>query len=1274
MPTFNELFQQNIKKTDSGGVSFNDFWGLKDDEIERRLKEQARQNKIASTQKAAEEGMAEAVKNTASKVSLLDKTKKYGKEATVDTAKGVGKAIASAYTYTAEGTARALGAGNETEGQKAATRNLDVSQQRILEVLRDPNIPQSRKDILISHLSEQNQELVKQAAQTTKETETATNPRRFAASALEVGLTPLSLSPVGLTKAGVGLAGKARTAAQLVEGATFGTLGAAQQEKLTPGGIATGVAAGLAIPAGGAVLKRRTAQQAAQQKAAVTSILDDPTPTAVVPVADRAAQVTTRLDEINARLNEVKTGGKPKSVGGELDDTGKVFYHGTNDPNLKNLSDLQPGKAQSKSSRNRVYVTENPEIAKNFGNNVVESRLYGKHLNAKDIGIETTPGWAADRNVAPEFADYKTSKMLSERDKRVFEQSFIKDIPNNTIIEDTPNIHKYLESKGYTTITVPRVHSDVNGLRTETIVISPKAFKATQPTKGSKAVGMADSSPKASIAAEVKILRKERQALTAELKNIKKVQPVSQLDDVNRRISEAQANPSTTPQEAMALKTERDTIRQNIVASAPKEIQQQAAAMDTVSAVAQNSKRYADSGEHFAPTSARNQEARAIANNLAGPEGLDIQPTETRLKFENEANAALDVVSNDYEAAKRIALGQEAPPLGVQDTSVMLAVENRATREGDDALISAISQSPIHAELTKAGQRASVLADVNPESPVNIMRYINKVRKNSPNPNVPKFVTAGESKQLVGMARDVALKKDQAIANIEDKATRLAYGEARVKLDNYVDALTAPALKRTPRQLIKEKGYARATGQALGRAAGSFKSIVASLDNSAIGRQGYKVFWNSPRIWAKNSLKSFDDIVKQFGGREVKDALKADIISRPNSLNGYYKRLGVDVIDITEEAFPDTLPEKIWGVGRAFKASDVAYTGFVQRSRADLADKYIQIAKKTGVNLADSAQTKSIGKLVNALTGRGFLKSEKAILNKAFFSPALMKSHFDTLTAHSLQGDVTPFVRKQAAWNLLKMASGTAAILKLADAARPGSVEWDPRSANFGNIKIGNTRFNVTGGASSMAVLASRLATLSTKSSTSGDVTKLNSGKNILSQTGLDVVENFFENKTAPVASVVRDILKGEDFEGNPTNAKGVAKNLFVPLSVANYFELKDKPESANKLVASIADALGIATNTYGVKQADWRTSASKELTSFKESVPEQKFLEANDRYNEQYNKWLKAMETNTRFQKLNTDDRTTVRSNKQNEIRTKILKDYGFRYKREDNKDLKGF
>jgi hypothetical protein len=155
----------------------------------------------------------------------------------------------------------------------------------------------------------------------------------------------------------------------------------------------------------------------------------------------------------------------------------------------------------------------------------------------------------------------------------------------------------------------------------------------------------------------------------------------------------------------------------------------------------------------------------------------------------------------------------------------------------------------------------------------------------------------------------------------------------------------------------------------------------------------------------------------------------------------------------------------------------------------------------------------------------------------------------------------------------------------IARALKPDSVELDPRSSDFGKIKVGNTRFEVFGGQSGILTLAARILTLSTKKG--GKVTPMNerdrNGKlKFGADTALDMVESFFENKLSPIAGVGRDYLKGETFDGKPFSWGQSAKDAFKPISFKNYEELKNDPDAADTLTAMILDGLGAASNTYG--------------------------------------------------------------------------------------------
>lgn len=436
----------------------------------------------------------------------------------------------------------------------------------------------------------------------------------------------------------------------------------------------------------------------------------------------------------------------------------------------------------------------------------------------------------------------------------------------------------------------------------------------------------------------------------------------------------------------------------------------------------------------------------------------------------------------------------------------------------------------------------------------------------------------GVSIEEAGKIVDLAKKVEETKSAMDQGGDRLEYGKAKVEFNNYVNELKLQSEKTSLKQKLMNP-ISTAT-----ELAGQSKAIKASLDNSALLRQGWKAAITNPRIWGENALKSFQNIYRSLKGKEVTNEVNADIVSREN-----YDRMVKAKLDIgnAEESFPTSLPEKIPLFGRLYKASEVGFTTFLHKLRADIFDKYIDIAERSGIDINDKAELESIGKMVNSLTGRsslGRFEPAAQIINNVFFSPRFMKSHFDVLTAHQFQKGVTPFVRRQAAINLVKIISAQAAIMGISNLLQPNSAETDPRSADFGKIKVGNTRFDVSGGASSLVTLASRLLSQSSKSSTTGKIVPLNSGK-FGAQTGTDVVYNFFENKLSPAAGVIRDLIRDKTFQGDKPNLANETNNLITPLPIQNFFQTKNDPKAANMLLIMIADGLGIGANTYSNKK-----------------------------------------------------------------------------------------
>lgn len=764
------------------------------------------------------------------------------------------------------------------------------------------------------------------------------------------------------------------------------------------------------------------------------------------------------------------------------------------------------------------------------------------------------------------------------------------------------------------------------------------------------------------------------------------VNDVKRLQTVEKRIAAAQKTSNITPDEARGLMRERQELITRIQSPATP-IAREISQVDEAITIAQNSgdttRARALTGDRVflqeeaarnaatmesaellqpdrgfkASAAAKRAEAKAIEGDLT--KGFDDLTGYVPQNLAEQADFVVTSMNQNYDLAKRIAMGEvDSPNPNIPASAFYEGVKNRAAKEGDAVLLEKLAtQSTVPSTGSKFGQYNAAFAFRDPESPVTAFKAIAEARKTSAL-DIPRTIAPDEAQRVVSLSQEVATAKN-AIAEGGD---RLAYGRARIAYDDYVQNLIAAANKKNLKESLKHPVETAVN------VAGVTKSLRASLDNSALLRQGWKTMFTHPGTWAKNSLKSFEDFAKAVGGKQTIDEVRADIISRPNSLNGMYKKMKVDVFGIKEEAFPTSLPEKIPVAGRLFKGSEAAYTGFVQRTRADLADKYLEIAQRSGVDLTSKKELQSIGKLVNSLTSRGDLgrtgERTAQALNNVFFSPRLLKSNIDVLTGHQFQRGVTPFVRKRAARNLLQIAVGSAAALKLAQEVTGGKVEWDPRSSNFGKVKVRDTRFDLSGGIASIVTLGARLGTASSKSSTTGEVKKLNTGE-FGAQSTLDTIYNFFENKTSPAVSVIRDYLKGQTFEGEKPTTATTIKNLTLPLIIANYQELKDNPRASSVLPTMIAEGLGVSVNTYGL-ESNWNASNAKRVAAFKESVSKDKFEAANETYNERFNSWYDKVANDSKFWSLPQEKRESLVTSKRDALTEDVMEEQGFKQKRQ--------
>lgn len=332
------------------------------------------------------------------------------------------------------------------------------------------------------------------------------------------------------------------------------------------------------------------------------------------------------------------------------------------------------------------------------------------------------------------------------------------------------------------------------------------------------------------------------------------------------------------------------------------------------------------------------------------------------------------------------------------------------------------------------------------------------------------------------------------------------------------------------------------------------RAMMATADLSAPLRQGIFLV-GRPKQW----IPAFRDMFKYAFSEEAYQGLATDIRARPN-----YKLMRESKLALTdlgenmikrEEAFMSNLSEKIPIFGRLARGSNRAYSGFLNKLRADTFDSLVKSAKQTGVLKERPEVIHDIAKFVNSATGRGSLGAfdrAAVALNGAFFSPRLMASRFNLLNpVYYIKLD--PFVRKEALKSLFTTAGTAATILGLAKLGG-AQVGTDPRSADFAKIKIGNTRFDILGGFQQYMVLASRLVTNQMVSSTTGK--QFNLGEGYKPTTRMDVAQRFFESKTSPVGSFILGMARGKTSGGDEFDLPVEITNRFIPMLAQDMFDL----------------------------------------------------------------------------------------------------------------------
>ena len=376
------------------------------------------------------------------------------------------------------------------------------------------------------------------------------------------------------------------------------------------------------------------------------------------------------------------------------------------------------------------------------------------------------------------------------------------------------------------------------------------------------------------------------------------------------------------------------------------------------------------------------------------------------------------------------------------------------------------------------------------------------------------------------------------------------------------------------------------------------RSLTASFDLSAPLRQGVFLI-GRPKEW----LTSLGSMFKQVFSEKNFQEAQAQIRARPSYPVMRDARLQLtdigETLSLREEQFMAQLGERIPVLGKGVRASNRAYVGFLNRLRADVFDDLLKKGQQLGLE-DDPEFLSSVGSFVNNATGRGNiggLERAAPLLNAVFFSPRLMMSRLQLLNPGYYVG-LQPAVRKEAIKSLLSFVGAGSVALGLAK-MNGAEVGTDPRSADFGKMKFGNTRYDIWGGFQPLVRGVAQLITGEQISTTTGREIKL--GEGYKPTTRLDIIQRWFGSKESPIASLVTELLQGQTMTGEDVQVAPAIVDRFIPMFAQDVYDVM-REQGIGKAWTAIPSLFGVGVQTYGQQVPQITTTPSgRETVGFRQ-------------------------------------------------------------------------
>ena len=373
------------------------------------------------------------------------------------------------------------------------------------------------------------------------------------------------------------------------------------------------------------------------------------------------------------------------------------------------------------------------------------------------------------------------------------------------------------------------------------------------------------------------------------------------------------------------------------------------------------------------------------------------------------------------------------------------------------------------------------------------------------------------------------------------------------------------------------------------------RTVMASIDNSFPLRQGVMTITRHPKEWFGNLPESFRSGFSANRAQLMDDAMRTDAtviqtgygprtVSELAEEGGLFRaRIEGVVMSEREEFFQSNLAKRIPFLGAGVRWSERAYVTYGNKLRHDIFKNTLLSwqSPRGGVVQITPKKVRALANLINRMTGRGTLGPLNQYgpeLAAGFFAPKFAVSRPQAFL--QLFNWQNPEVARMAASEIVSFVALGTSVLSLMKLSGAADVELDPRSADFGKIKLGNTRIDFWGGNVQWARLVTQLQ--QGKRKTSDGI--------VVASSEIDNALRFVRYKAHPSPGTVVDLLLGETAIGEkfpPTGAAEISEAVFeriAPMAIQDLVSAIEQQGMSGFLFGTPAFG-GVGVQSYETKQ-----------------------------------------------------------------------------------------